>query len=370
VLDVREAPLAGIPIGVLDYRRGEIDSSGCESADDGRFELPLSAADGDSPPVALATGRATLASEQSDGEWQIVLTDTAAYSGSVVDEAGAPVAGAELTIEPRRSYFREHGSFRPLDPNQQGWKTSSDSDGRFALAAAPAGDAVEILARAAGYPPRWTQVPAGTEGDVLIVLRRSEGVVLSGLVLGPAGEPVAGAHVSTGREATTSGADGAFTVLWRPSAVSTSESPDGSIVRRTETHIHAVHEDFGPVQLPLADLDVREPIVLRLRSPLAIRGRVVDTRGEPLAGVVVWPRDPTPLGDTTGGPAAGDPFNFACNVENVLRGGEGAAGRLRTGPSSSTSSSSAPTTCWPSIRERPPTRVPNASRQVRAASSS
>jgi hypothetical protein len=94
-------------------------------------------------------------------------------------------------------------------------------------------------------------------------------------------------------------------------------------MRRTETHVNAVHEGHAPVHVPLAGLDVREPIVLQLGPSLSIRGRVVDTRGEPVQGVIVWPADPTPLGDTVGGPATSDPSSFYYNVENSLRGGEG-----------------------------------------------
>lgn len=323
VLDPRQAPLGGIPIGCIDHRWDLIDSPGCESASDGRFELPLTAATADSRPVALAPARATLACEVLEGEWLIVLTDTAAYSGRVVDENETPLGGVELSIEPRQSYFREHGFVRPLDPNQDSWKTTSAADGRFEFPAAPAGEALVILARSAGFPPAWTRVPPGREHDVRIVLSRSEGVALTGTVIGPAGEPLSGARVSTGRESATSAEDGSFTILWRPSAVYTSESPDGTVARRNESHIFAVKEGYGPVHVELAGLDVREPILLQLGPSLSIRGRVVDTRGEPLSGIVVWPADPTPLGDTVGGPAASDRFTFYSNVENSLRGGEG-----------------------------------------------
>jgi hypothetical protein len=255
-----------------------------------------------------------------DGEWLIVLTDTAAYSGRVVDESEAPLGGVELSVEPRRGYFRENGFVRPLDPNQDSWKATSASDGRFEFPAAPAGEALEILARCAGYPPTWTRVPPGSEQDVRIGLARSEGVALTGTVIGPAGERLSGARVSTGRESATSAEDGSFTVLWRPSAVYTFESPDGTVARRTETHIFAVKEGYSPAYVELAGLDVREPFVLQLSPSLSIRGRVVDTRGEPLSGIVVWPADPTP---TVGGPATSDPFSFYNNVESRLRGGEG-----------------------------------------------
>ncbi len=323
VLDAHQAPLAGIQVGYFDSSCSKVEAPGCESASDGRFELPLTAASRDPRPVALAPGRAALACELVDGQWLLVLTDTATYSGRVVDESGAPLGGVELSVEPRRGYFREHGLFRPLDPNQEGWKARSEVDGRFALASAPAGEAVEILARAAGFPPMWSLVPQGREENVCIVLARSEGVALTGTVIGPAGEPLSGTRVSTGRESATSDEDGSFTVLWRPSAVYPSGSPDGTVVRRNETHVNAVKEGYGPVHEELAGHDVREPILLQLRAPLSIRGRIVDTRGESLPGIVVWPTDPTPFGDTAGGLVTNDPFSFAFNVENSLRGGEG-----------------------------------------------
>ncbi len=323
VLDPDLEPLAGISIGLVDFLVGSLEVQAQESATDGGFEFPVPSSAADPQPVPLDPARATLVREVRDGEWFIVLTKAAPYAGRVVDEEGAPVAGAGVAIEPRPAYFRELGIPRPLDTHQDGWRTRTDVAGRFDLPAAPAGASMELLAWATGFAQTRIPVPAGSEQDVWLVLRRpADGVPLTGSVIGPAGEPVAGARVWTGVEKVETGADGSFALLWLPSRIYTATRPDGVIVKHVETHISAAKEGYGPVHEELARFDVREPITLQLRDALAITGRVVSAGGEPLEGVVVWPADPTPSGTALEGSSApGDPFN----VENALREG-GASG--------------------------------------------
>jgi hypothetical protein len=164
VVDPRQAPLAGIPIGSVDSSSSGIEASGRASGADGRFEVPLPSPSSNPRPVALAPGRAALACELADGEWLLVLSDTAAYSGVVVDESGTPLAGVELWIEARREYLREHGYLRPMDGGQPTWRTKSDSLGRFSLPAAPAGATVEVHAILAGFLGASVQVPPGGAG--------------------------------------------------------------------------------------------------------------------------------------------------------------------------------------------------------------
>ena len=314
VLDSREAPLAGIPIGSFGNAWSEVEASGRVSAADGSFEIPWPSQNSNPRPVALDPGRAALACDLVDGEWLLVLSDTAAYSGLVVDESGNPLAGVEVKVQPRPTYFRERGYLRPIDPAQPSWEAKSDAFGHFELPAAPAGDSIVVSASLAGFVTSWAQVPPGEERDAHIVLRRGDGILLTGTVVDAAGEPLSEARVATGRlNEAVSGADGSFSLFWRPSDVRTFVMQDGTEYRRSETHLHAFKEGYGPARVELTTLDVHAPIVLTLRPALAIRGRVVDTHGAPLQDVVVQPADPTPL---VGNSPAAAVFDF--QVEGYL----------------------------------------------------
>src|SRR5262249_34145124 len=141
------------------------------------FEIPLPSASSNPRPVSLDPGRAALVCDLVDGEWLLVLSDAAAYSGVVVDESGVPLPGAEIKVQPRPTYFRERGFLRPMDPGQPSWEAKSDTVGHFELPAAPAGESIVVSAALAGYLTNWVQIPPGEERDARIVLERGDGVM-------------------------------------------------------------------------------------------------------------------------------------------------------------------------------------------------
>lgn len=309
VLALDGSPLAGIPVGLLcqPFMDDPVPEHGPQttSADDGSFTLALPSGSQLVRPIDLDPARILLAVEERDTgeggrEWRLTLTDASPYAGDVVDEAGAPIEGAEVRVELDGCYLRDHG-FRRLMDMQREWKTTSDSLGRFVLPLAPAGEAVVLRASAAGFLPTDVRATGAVQAVQVVLRRGPDDVPLRGIVLGPDGAPLPGARVVTMFEAATSAGDGTFTVLWHAKATHSIGLPDGSRMRRTETHITATKEGLRPLHVPLASLDLAAPLVLRLEEELRITGRVVDAHGEPQESVSVWVSDLTPLGTYVGG---------------------------------------------------------------------
>lgn len=111
-----------------------------------------------------------------------VLSRGEEIQGVVVDPAGRPVAGAKVSSRQRR-----HNK-----PSQVRTATADD-DGRFRLSGllpAPA----TLTATAGEYPPSVVESVRPSAGE-LVRMELVEGAVLSGRVLDPAGEMVAGVQV-------------------------------------------------------------------------------------------------------------------------------------------------------------------------------
>jgi RNA polymerase sigma factor (sigma-70 family) len=309
VLALDGSPLAGIPVGLLVQPFEEEPAHGPQttSAADGSFALALPAGGELVRPVDLDPARILLAVEErqlegGESEWRLTLTGASAYAGVVVDEDGAPIEGAEARVELHSAYLREHGYVRLMDMQPE-WKATSDALGRFALPAAPAGEAVVLRVESTGFQPAEVSAQ-GEELSLRVVLRRGpDDVPITGIVLGPEGDPVAGAQVATMFQAATSAADGTFTVLWHSTKTHTIGLPDGSRMRRTERHLTTTKEGLRPAHVAIAELDLTAPVVLRLEPELGIAGRVVDARGEALENVRIWVSDPTPLGTFVDGSA-------------------------------------------------------------------
>ncbi len=115
-----------------------------------------------------------------DGEHRLSLPampECVALRGRVLDERGAPVAGASLRL-------LTSGMVRELS-------AASGADGAFELGGVPVGGSVEVLVRAAGFAPRkFSHVAASGDdksmGDLTLVAGRS----LRLQVLGPDGLPL------------------------------------------------------------------------------------------------------------------------------------------------------------------------------------
>jgi len=147
-----------------------------------------------------------------------------AIVGRVTDDAGAPIAGAQVHAWPQA---RELGRALP--------DTETDADGRYRLGGIDAGR-YEVSARSDDHL-RGKRVPveAPPIGEVVVDLTLERGLAIEGIVLDPAGQPVARATVATevrevetrgsmrmvsgGSKEATTGDDGRFRLGGLPAGV-------------------------------------------------------------------------------------------------------------------------------------------------------
>jgi protocatechuate 3,4-dioxygenase beta subunit len=140
--------------------------------------------------------------------------------GRVVDENGAPIAGAlvactaSLTPDPREldaAAFDDPARLleRARERLSQRREATSGPDGTFRVAAIAGGRTVTVSARARAFQVTTRQAARPTDADVdvgAVVLRR--GAVVSGRVVDRANVPVAGAQVSRRNKDEPRGVDG------------------------------------------------------------------------------------------------------------------------------------------------------------------
>jgi RNA polymerase sigma-70 factor (ECF subfamily) len=291
VLDVDGAPVGGVPVGYGKHgARGEAEAT---SDAGGAFALPARASGGERL-VCLAPDLTTLVhGAESGGERIVVVAPRADLAGTVVDPAGAPIAGASVAFRLRQSLFRDLGVPRPFTAESTGERsTTTGLDGRFAFEGAAGGPHLALQASAPGYADQEVDLPRGGDPGLVIALQPLDGdVLIRGLVLDALGRPAAGASVSSGVEIATTGPDGAFELRWRKEGTGQYVQGEDQVWRpeADSSMLMAAKPGHGAVRVSVADLDLAAEVVLRLASaPRQISGRVVDPEGKPRAGVLVW----------------------------------------------------------------------------------
>ena len=223
--------------------------------------------------------------------------DSLILAGKVMDQAGQPVAGADVWVR---------------NPRAEDWPVGkSDAQGSFRLEVE--GSEREywgVLAVAPGLAVGQGRYNATEPGPILIKLEPE--THLRGVVLDQDGEPVAGADVIL-RALRQPGADIRGVVfLGDDGPVRAQSGADGSFLlghvpRETEVDILVVAEGFAqwiqwsdPDRKPLL-AGAEEPYEIRLQ-PAAIVSGVVTRDGQPVAGMGVWAQGIHPTegwGETT-----------------------------------------------------------------------
>jgi hypothetical protein len=223
----------------------------------------------------------------------LVLAPAARLAGSVVDDSGAPVAGATLlvAIDPGQGAGGA-GNTGPGGLGRSVGGAQADAAGRFAVEDLEAGT-FRLTALAPGFLRAGVEgiaVPAGgARDDLEIVLHR--GAVVEGRVLDPAGRPVSGASVTVAGNGGPSGSD----LLGRPQA--TSDGEGRYLLGGMALGMRAVlaeHPDFLPAR---RDVDVQagtNRVDLQLGGAFEVAGRVLAAAG-PVAGARV---SLAPLGES------------------------------------------------------------------------
>ena len=268
--------------------------------DDGRYRV------GDIPPGvyelwARGTGqrsppRSGITLEAADALYiplQMILGDE--IQGIVVDQEGAPIAGAEVLVV-------DGGlALAPI-------RTTSGTDGRFRIGPLlPVAYPRSYLGQADGYLPNQVSASGSTE-ELRIVLE--PGATLSGRVLDERGRPVAGALVRwlmNRQPSPAAPGDGLGVTTGPVPAIPYDDTPAVAVgfgdamtdengefviagVQAGEGEVVASHEDYAPsprVASLLAPGATVEDLTLVLREGGVLEGRLVDARGFPVRFVPV-----------------------------------------------------------------------------------
>jgi protocatechuate 3,4-dioxygenase beta subunit len=300
VLDARtQEPLAGaLVIGAL--------GPPLRCGGDGRFLLPVPVGQ-TSWVEAFAGGHLPLRRPwPPEGRSALSLEPAARLAGRVIDQAGAPVAGATLLASSSLSRRPGGGSSEE--------KTRGQEDGRFLFANLVPGEVYTVTAMADGFAPTSAVAATGDAGSATgqeprgpgpppafplprpaSALRASgpapglqlvlyRGSTASGRVVDPAGQPVGGAEIEL-EHANPAG-------RWTPEVYAAQAGGDGAFVvqhlppGRFSLSVH--HPGFATTVVPRIELASTSNRIdlgtVILAAGATIRGRVVDSGGRPIAG--------------------------------------------------------------------------------------
>src|SRR5215210_13367 len=221
-----------------------------------------------------------------------------AITGIVVDETGAPVAGAEITASlgglqglPMPARIRAFGA--------RGALVRSGRDGRFRRRGLSAGMEVELRVAKDGFAPLRVQAPPPSPGQparpLRIVLQRGRSAF--GRVLDPDQRPIAGAQVTL-RTSLTSDPKTRFHAALQPESLDTFEAATKADGRFDLGNLPAGRYDLtargrGWAPLTIPNLEVPEGNratdlgTLVLAHGVALEGAVVDASGKPVEGAEI-----------------------------------------------------------------------------------
>ena len=202
--------------------------------------------------------------------------------GRVLDADGAPLPGAELNVLTARDLGGGEGWSLLSQPGIQ----TTDAAGRFAFAL-PEGMDCRL---SVGHPDFLWQFVWPEVADTEVEIRLEAADRLRGRVVDARGAPVAGAEVTLPSSTGTTDADGRFDLAYsRFSWRSGFGTPESMLLKvRAEGHADCAIS-LGP--MPPAPA----PLTVTLDPGGALRGRVVDADGAPVAGAMVKVTGPDSL---------------------------------------------------------------------------
>jgi hypothetical protein len=181
----------------------------------GRFEteLPAGAEQVLSDDPRWSTVLAGSAIMAADTVSIVVVAPRIDLAGTVVDEDGAALLGADVGVYLPRSFGSDFR--RPLDAsaNRQ-WDAVTDAEGRFGLPDVPSVEGAALHVVLGGFDTSIEALPIASDPALRIVLRRPRESTgrLAGIVVDPRGGLVRGARVSAGFETAISDEGGRFEI--------------------------------------------------------------------------------------------------------------------------------------------------------------
>jgi protocatechuate 3,4-dioxygenase beta subunit len=255
----------------------------------------------------------------------VVVKAPGSLAGRVRRADGGPLEGAALVLRP--------GKFDPEQP----WRWRYDrgdevrvpvaADGAFRAEGLAAGDWTPVASATGCIERRGDAVALGDaerKAGVEIVL--AAGMAVAGLVLDPAGAPVAGARVTSSRYREPSPEDDLDEIRRAAMLEMYEERQDKGVITDAEGRFRLTGLEAGPYDLIAAKQGFvngvtkaeagAEDVVLRLGEGLSIQGRVVEAgTGKPVPGVTVQIARQTLDG---GAPADGAPVPLDGGAGNVI----------------------------------------------------
>ena len=286
VVDAQAAPIAGATVRAS----GSAELTATTSAAGTARLAPVSpgwvGVEASAPGYAPGSLFTTIGSAGATGQLTLTLRKGFAVAGTVVDEAGAAVAGASVRVAPGLWSFG-------MD---QGEPVTTDAAGRFTLPALPPGSHVLTATDSVHAPARSTPITVADRAVTAITITMKAGARIAGRVIDDARQPVPFAIVRV----TGAGAD-----AWQTTARQASTDKDGAfeITGLARTALQARAEsDTAASKVAALDLTARAELtgvelVLDVRGQIA--GTVVDDKGAPVVEVTVN-AFPDLLGGNTG----------------------------------------------------------------------
>ncbi|TAJ24478.1 MAG: carboxypeptidase regulatory-like domain-containing protein [Planctomycetota bacterium] len=279
VYSVDGAPLAGVAIGA-DTRPQQVLAT---SAADGWFEVQLPdrnarLCDAAAEWATYCTG--AFFTSNPDRELLVIVAPSLELAGYVVDDAGAPIAGANVACEIGMGTLT--GFPLPIHTTEPvGFHSTSAANGAFELHDVPAAPGLAIATRAPGFEQSVTALPQRSDTALRIVLEREHASeqVVRGIVVHADGRPAAGARVTFANAEASADDLGQFELSVENATVDR-EVP---LVAALAGYQAALRPNF------YAELEQSRfqpaPLRLVLGPPaLWIRGSALDAEGHPLVG--------------------------------------------------------------------------------------
>ena len=267
-----------------------------ETDAEGRCDVPLiyskvmllgvgALADGYEERCFAADGR-----EPIPAAYELKLPRGSRIGGIVQDEAGHPLAGAEIIVQfygTGDAEWREFQHERPGFPADDLVVARTDESGRWTFGSAPAkSGAFWIEVRHSDFSKAsFRNDGDGTGGGGMsqlsladlhaskAILVLKHGLSLQGQVFDPSNRPVGGAQVN-------------FSVVAGAAASAAQTGPDGVFELKNLApgagHVTVSLEGFAPERLPVQVGATNAPLLLQLKPGALLKVRVVDETGAPV----------------------------------------------------------------------------------------